>query len=315
VGILRIENITKQFHGKYALDDVSLQIESGEIFGLLGPNGAGKTTLIRLINQILTPDSGKIYFEGELLRQRHLASIGYLPEERGLYRTMKVLDHLIFLAQLRGLNSLDAKKQSEYWLNKMEITAWANKRIEELSKGMAQKVQFIGTVLHDPKLLILDEPLSGFDPLNVELILSVLKEMKETGKTILLSTHNMKSVDEICDRAAVIYQAKKVCDGSVMDLRESIKKGFYGLRFQGNMIAFVNALWTDFELVEKKELSSNRFEAIVAMRSSADFEVLLKSLIGQVKLEAAWEVMPSMHDVFLNKVQEEDNQQNTQNEE
>lgn len=315
MGILRIENITKQFHGKYALDDVSLQFESGEIFGLLGPNGAGKTTLIRLINQILTPDSGKIYFEGELLRQRHLASIGYLPEERGLYRTMKVLDHLIFLAQLRGLNSLDAKKQSEYWLNKMEITAWANKRIEELSKGMAQKVQFIGTVLHDPKLLILDEPLSGFDPLNVELILSVLKEMKETGKTILLSTHNMKSVDEICDRAAVIYQAKKVCEGSVLDLRESIKKGFYGLRFQGNMIAFVNALWTDFELVEKKELSSNRFEAIVAMRSSADFEDLLKSLIGQVKLEAAWEIMPSMHDVFLNKVQEEDNQQNTQNEE
>ncbi|MEY4572174.1 MAG: hypothetical protein RLZ10_1400 [Bacteroidota bacterium] len=315
MGILRIENITKQFHGKYALDDVSLQIESGEIFGLLGPNGAGKTTLIRLINQILTPDSGKIYFEGELLRQRHLASIGYLPEERGLYRTMKVLDHLIFLAQLRGLNSSDAKKQSEYWLNKMEITAWANKRIEELSKGMAQKIQFIGTVLHDPKLLILDEPLSGFDPLNVELILSVLKEMKETGKTILLSTHNMKSVDEICDRAAVIYQAKKVCDGSVMDLRESIKKGFYGLRFQGNMIAFVNALWTDFELVEKKELSSNRFEAVVSMRSSADFEDLLKSLIGQVKLEAAWEVMPSMHDVFLNKVQEEDNQQNTQNEE
>ena len=315
MGILRIENITKQFHGKYALEDVSLQIESGEIFGLLGPNGAGKTTLIRLINQILTPDSGKIYFEGELLRQRHLASIGYLPEERGLYRTMKVLDHLIFLAQLRGLNSSDAKKQSEYWLNKMEITAWANKRIEELSKGMAQKIQFIGTVLHDPKLLILDEPLSGFDPLNVELILSLLKEMKEAGKTILLSTHNMKSVDEICDRAAVIYQAKKVCDGSVMELRESIKKGFYGLRFQGNMIAFVNALWTDFELVEKKELSSNRFEAVVSMRSSADFEDLLKSLIGQVKLEAAWEVMPSMHDVFLNKVQEEDNQQNIQNEE
>jgi ABC-2 type transport system ATP-binding protein len=315
MSLLQIENVTKQFSGKFALDDVSLQINAGEIFGLLGPNGAGKTTLIRIINQILTSDSGKIYFEGELLRQRHLASIGYLPEERGLYRTMKVLDHLIFLAQLRGLNSVDAKKQSEYWLNKMDITTWSKKRIEELSKGMAQKIQFIGTVLHNPKLLILDEPLSGFDPLNVELILSVLKEMKEAGKTILLSTHNMKSVDEICDRAAVIYQAKKVCDGSVLDLRESIKKGFYGLRFQGNMIAFVNALWTDFELVEKKELSSNRFEVIVSMRSSADFEDLLKSLIGQVKLEAAWDVMPSMHDVFLNKVQEEDKQQNTDYEE
>jgi ABC-2 type transport system ATP-binding protein len=168
---------------------------------------------------------------------------------------------------------------------------------------MAQKVQFIGTILHEPKLLILDEPLSGFDPINVELILSILKEIKSQGKTILLSTHNMKSVEEICDRAAIIHQSRKMCEGEVIDLRESIKKGHYAIRFKGNMIAFVNALWTDFELIDKKELGSNRFEATVAMRSSAEFEDLLKALIGQVKLEAAWEVMPSMHDVFLTNVQ------------
>jgi ABC-2 type transport system ATP-binding protein len=310
VNLLKIENISKSFQGKLALDDVSLEIYKGEIFGLLGPNGAGKTTLIRIINQIIQSDSGQIFFDNEPLNQRHLASIGYLPEERGLYRTMKVLDHLIFLGQLRGLTKNEARKKSESWLEKLEIYSWKNKRIEELSKGMAQKVQFLGTILHEPKLLILDEPLSGFDPINVELILTILKEMKDKGKTILLSTHNMKSVEEICDRAAIIHQSKKMCEGEVINLRDSIKKGHYALRFQGNMIAFVNALWTDFELIDKKELSSNRFEAIVAMRSSAEFEDLLKSLMGQVKLEAAWEVMPSMHDVFLNNVQSDDTIQN-----
>ena len=314
MSILKIENISKRFQGKSALDDVSLEINHGEIFGLLGPNGAGKTTLIRIINQIIHPDSGNIYFDNEPLKQRHLESIGYLPEERGLYRSMKVLDHLIFLGQLRGLTKNEAKQKSEIWLEKMEIASWKNKRIEELSKGMAQKIQFIGTILHEPKLLILDEPLSGFDPLNVELILSILKEMKSQGRTILLSTHNMKSVEEICDRAGIIHQALKMCEGEVINLRESIKKGHYALRFQGNMIAFVNALWTDFELIDKKELSSNRFEATVAMRSSAEFEDLLKSLIGQVKLEAAWEVMPSMHDVFLTNVQSSETSQTPSNE-
>lgn len=303
MSILKIENVSKRFQSKFALDDVSMEIYNGEIFGLLGPNGAGKTTLIRIINQIIQPDSGTIYFDQEPLKQRHLESIGYLPEERGLYRSMKVLDHLVFLGQLRGLKKNEAINKSEFWLDKMEISSWKNKRIEELSKGMAQKVQFIGTILHEPKLLILDEPLSGFDPINVELILSILKEMKSQGKTILLSTHNMKSVEEICDRAAIIHQSRKMCEGDVINLRESIKKGHYALRFQGNMIAFVNALWTDFELIDKKELGSNRFEATVAMRSSSEFEDLLKALIGQVKLEAAWEVMPSMHDVFLMNVQ------------
>jgi len=314
VNLVKIENISKSFQGKYALDNVSLEIKKGEIFGLLGPNGAGKTTLIRIINQIIQADSGQIYFDNEPLKQRHLESIGYLPEERGLYRSMKVLDHLIFLGQLRGLKKNDALKTSELWLEKMEISSWKNKRIEELSKGMAQKVQFLGAIIHEPKLLILDEPLSGFDPINVELILSILKEMKDQGKTILLSTHNMKSVEEICDRAAIIHQSKKMCEGEVINLRETIKNGHYAIRFQGNMIAFVNALWTDFELIEKKELSANRFEATVAMRSSAEFEDLLKVLMGQVKLEAAWEVMPSMHDVFLNNVKSNESVQNIEDE-
>ena len=314
MNIVKIENISKSFQGKYALDNVSLEIKKGEIFGLLGPNGAGKTTLIRIINQIIQADSGQIYFDNEPLKQRHLESIGYLPEERGLYRSMKVLDHLIFLGQLRGLKKNDALKTSELWLEKMEISSWKSKRIEELSKGMAQKVQFLGAIIHEPKLLILDEPLSGFDPINVELILSILKEMKDQGKTILLSTHNMKSVEEICDRAAIIHQSKKMCEGEVINLRETIKNGHYAIRFQGNMIAFVNALWTDFELIEKKELSTNRFEATVAMRSSAEFEDLLKVLMGQVKLEAAWEVMPSMHDVFLNNVKSNESIQNIEDE-
>lgn len=314
MNLVKIENISKSFQGKYALDNVSLEIKKGEIFGLLGPNGAGKTTLIRIINQIIQADSGQIYFDNEPLKQRHLESIGYLPEERGLYRSMKVLDHLIFLGQLRGLKKNDALKTSELWLEKMEISSWKNKRIEELSKGMAQKVQFLGAIIHEPKLLILDEPLSGFDPINVELILSILKEMKDQGKTILLSTHNMKSVEEICDRAAIIHQSKKMCEGEVINLRETIKNGHYAIRFQGNMIAFVNALWTDFELIEKKELSANRFEATVAMRSSAEFEDLLKVLMGQVKLEAAWEVMPSMHDVFLNNVKSNESVQNIEDE-
>jgi ABC-2 type transport system ATP-binding protein len=314
VNLVKIENISKSFQGKYALDNVSLEIKKGEIFGLLGPNGAGKTTLIRIINQIIQADSGQIYFCNEPLKQRHLELIGYLPEERGLYRSMKVLDHLIFLGQLRGLKKNDALKTSELWLEKMEISSWKIKRIEELSKGMAQKVQFLGAIIHEPKLLILDEPLSGFDPINVELILSILKEMKDQGKTILLSTHNMKSVEEICDRAAIIHQSKKMCEGEVINLRETIKNGHYAIRFQGNMIAFVNALWTDFELIEKKELSTNRFEATVAMRSSAEFEDLLKVLMGQVKLEAAWEVMPSMHDVFLNNVKSNESIQNIEDE-
>lgn len=301
--MLEVKNISKSFYRKIALDDVSLHVNQGEIFGLLGPNGAGKTTLIRIINRIIEPDSGHVRINGDLMTQKHLAQIGYLPEERGLYKTMTVQEHAVFLARLRGLSKADANRLLDQWLEKFNIGDWRKKRVEELSKGMAQKVQFICTVLHEPKLLILDEPLSGFDPINVELIKQELIEMKAKGKTIILSTHNMKSVEEICDRAALIHQAKKIAEGSISELQEAKKAGIYAVKFRGNMIAFVNALWTGFEVVDKDILGDDRFVVRVKMRGDNSFEDLLKVLIGQVKIEAAWEVLPSMQDVFIDLVQ------------
>lgn len=305
--MLEIQNISKSFYRKVAIDNISMSVNSGEIFGLLGPNGAGKTTLIRIINRIIEPDRGSIKLNGELMRQHHLASVGYLPEERGLYRSMTVEEHAILLGRLRGLEKREVKTKLDEWLEKFEIQEWKKKRIEQLSKGMAQKVQFICTVLHDPNLLILDEPLSGFDPVNVDLINRELMAMKAEGKTIILSTHNMKSVEEICDRVALIHQAQKILEGKVSDLQEAAKKGEYAVKFQGNMIAFVNALWTGFEMIEKEVLGADRFVAKLKMRGENNFEDLLKTIMGQVKIEAAWEILPSMQDIFVQEVQSNNN--------
>lgn len=302
--MLEVQNISKSFFRKVALDDVSLNVKPGEIFGLLGPNGAGKTTLIRIINRIIEPDKGHVRINGDLMTQQHLSMIGYLPEERGLYRTMTVEDHALFLGQLRGLTKKDVKTQLDFWLDKFSINDWRKKRIEELSKGMAQKVQFVCTVLHEPKILILDEPLSGFDPVNVELIKQELIEMRAKGKTIILSTHNMKSVEEICDRAALIDRSKKILEGRISEIQEARKTGEYAVKFRGSMIAFVNALWTGFELVDKEILGDDRFIARVKMRGDNNFEDLLRTLLGQVKIEAAWEVLPSMQDVFIDLIQQ-----------
>ena len=300
--MLQLTSITKSYFQKIAVDDVSLSLNEGEIFGLLGPNGAGKTTLIRIINRIIEPEKGEVRYQGELMKGKHLAEIGYLPEERGLYKTMTVYDHAMFLGRLRRMSKEDVNRSLNTWLEKFEITSWKNKRIEELSKGMAQKVQFICAVLHEPKLLILDEPFSGFDPVNVELIQNELKSMKKAGKTILLSSHNMKSVEEICDRAALIHQSKKILEGSVLELRENRKDGRFAIKFKGNMLAFTHALWTGFELLEKEELAKDRFVAYVAMRGENNFQDLLKTLIGQIEIEAAWEVLPSMQQIFIETV-------------
>ena len=301
--MLEINNLNKSFKRKFALDAVSLKIPKGEIYGLLGPNGAGKTTLIRIVNQIISADSGKILFDGQLMNSEHLRHIGYLPEERGLYKNMYVLDHLVFLAKLRGLSSSDALKNSKFWLDKLAISEWSNKKIEALSKGMAQKVQFIASLVHNPALLILDEPLSGFDPVNVELILKELKELKANGKTILLSTHNMRSVEEICDRATLIHDAKILVEDTVWNLREKSKKGTYSIRFKGNMIAFVNALWTDFELLEQTEIGEQRFLTLVKMRGERTMNDLLTALMGEIKIEAIEERFPSMQGVFIELIQ------------
>jgi ABC-2 type transport system ATP-binding protein len=306
--MLEVKNISKSFFKKIALDDVSMSVQAGEIFGLLGPNGAGKTTLIRIINRIIEPDKGHVRFKGDLMTQQHLSQIGYLPEERGLYRTMTVEDHAYFLGQLRGLSKNDVKRKLDYWIERFEIGDWRKKRIEELSKGMAQKIQFICTVLHEPSLLILDEPFSGFDPLNVELIKQELIEMRANGKTIILSSHNMRSVEEICDRVALIHNSKKIVEGRLSDLQEERKKGLYAVKFRGNMIAFVNALWTGFEVEDKEILGDDRFIVRVKMRGDSSFEDLLKVLMGQVKIEAAWEDLPSMQDVFIDLVKDKKEQ-------
>ena len=312
--MLLLQQVTKRFDRKMAVDEVSLTLDQGEIVGLLGPNGAGKTTLIRMINQIIHPDKGTIRFKGEIMTQEHLKHVGYLPEERGLYKNMTVEAHALFLGALRGMSKKEALKSLDYWLEKFDCLNWRNKRIESLSKGMAQKVQFICTVLHDPDLLILDEPFSGFDPLNVELIQTELLAMKKRGKTILISTHNMKSVEEICDRVVLIHQSKKILEGNVNHLQEARKTGLFGLKFSGSMIGFVNALWTGFELVEKEEIGDNRFVVKVRLRGDNTFEDFLKISLKEVKIEAAWEVLPSMQDVFIQEVTTLSNQNETTDE-
>lgn len=312
--MLILQQVTKRFDRKMAVDEVSLNLHQGEIVGLLGPNGAGKTTIIRMINQIITPDKGTIRFKGEIMQQAHLQQVGYLPEERGLYKNMTVEAHTLFLGALRGMSKKEALKALDYWLEKFDCLNWRNKRIESLSKGMAQKVQFICTVLHDPDLLILDEPFSGFDPLNVELIQAELRAMKKRGKTILISTHNMKSVEEICDRVVLIHQSKKILEGNVNQLQEARKTGLFGLKFSGSMIGFVNALWTCFELVEKEEIGDNRFVVKVRLRGDNTFEDFLKISLKEVKIEAAWEILPSMQDVFIQEVTMLSNQNETTDE-
>ncbi|MEJ6799916.1 MAG: ATP-binding cassette domain-containing protein [Crocinitomicaceae bacterium] len=301
--MLEVRNISKSFYRKEALNDVSFTVGKGEIFGLLGPNGAGKTTMIRVINRIVESDSGSVRINGDLMVNDDLKHIGYLPEERGLYKNMTVEEHAMFLGRLRGLSKADVNTKIDYWFDRFEINDWRKKRIEQLSKGMAQKVQFICTVLHEPKLLILDEPFSGFDPVNVELIKQELIEMKAAGKTIILSSHNMKSVEEICDRVVLIDKAKKVAEGSIADLQEERKAGLYAVKFRGSMIAFVNALWTGFEVIDKDIHGGDKFTVRLKMRNESSFDDLLKVLIGQVKIEAAWEVLPSMQDVFIDIVQ------------
>lgn len=304
--MIEINQISKSFDRKVALDGLSFQIPKGQIFGLLGPNGAGKTTLIRILNQIILPDNGTIRVDGKLLNESHWKNFGYLPEERGLYKSMKVIDMLVFLAKLRGMSNYDALKNTNYWLDKFDIKEWSNKYIASLSKGMSQKVQFIAAVVHEPEYLILDEPLSGFDPINVELILNELKLMKSEGKSIILSTHNMQSVEEICDDVVLLHKSKLIASDTVENLRSSVKNGLFSIRFSGNMIALANALWTDFELIETKELGNNRFQVMVRKRGERTFEDLINNLMGKLTLEAVEEKLPSMQEVFMSLITKEE---------
>jgi ABC-2 type transport system ATP-binding protein len=304
LNILEAKNIVKRYASHTALDDVSLAIPVQSIFGLLGPNGAGKTSLIRIINQITGPDTGEILFEGKKLLPEHIEQIGYLPEERGLYKKMEVGEQALYLAQLKGMRKSDAKKKLKYWFEKFEIDAWWNKKVEELSKGMQQKVQFIVTVLHEPKLLILDEPFSGFDPINANIIKNEILELKKNGATILFSTHNMGSVEELCDNIALINKSKKIVDGSVKEIRNQYKSNIYELEFTGNMMGFTNALWTDAKLLEHStEEGMNK--ARVQLVGNTKTNDLLQSLLPAVQIQSFKEIIPSMNDIFIAAVNQE----------
>ncbi len=249
--MLKIENIVKQYENHVALNDVSLTVPQGSVFGLLGPNGAGKTSLIRIINQITAPDSGRVYFKNELLKPEHISQIGYLPEERGLYKKMEIGDQILYLAQLKGLSKTESIKRAKYWFEKMEIESWWKKKVEELSKGMQQKVQFIATIIHEPELLILDEPFSGFDPVNAEIIKNEFLELNKKGTTIIFSSHRMESVEQLCDHIALIDKSKKILEGRVSDIRNLNKDNSYRVVIRKGKTVFTTDANTLQELREK----------------------------------------------------------------
>lgn len=303
--MLRVENIVKQYAGHRALDDISITTKKGEIFGLLGPNGAGKTSLIRIINQITGPDSGKVFLEGREIRRDDVAHIGYLPEERGLYKKMKVREQALYFARLKGLSKADAKKKLEYWFEKFEITSWYDKKVEELSKGMAQKIQFIITVLHEPKLLILDEPFSGFDPINTDILRKEILQLKANGTSIMLSTHNMTSVEEICDSIALIDKAKLILNGSLKDVKAQYRTNTYAVQFKGMMLGFANALWADYSLVNSFQIDDAHAVAHVKLLKGNTLNNLLTQIMPIVQIQSVNEIMPTMNDIFIRAVQGE----------
>ncbi len=308
--ILRVEQIEKQFATHKALDNISISTQQGEIFGLLGPNGAGKTTLIRIINQITAPDSGRVLLNGLEITREDISKIGYLPEERGLYKKMKVGEQALYFARLKGMSKSEAKSKLNYWFKKFEISSWANKKVEELSKGMAQKIQFITTILHEPKLLILDEPFSGFDPINTELIKNEILRLKEEGTSIMLSTHNMNSVEEICDSIALINQSKLVLSGTLKSVKEQYKTNTYAIQFKGLMMAFANELWTNFSLIDKKQLDDDTAIAYVQLKNNNTLNDLLKTVMSVVEIQSVNEVIPSMNDIFIQAINQQKGENN-----
>ena len=309
--ILETHNVVKDYAGHKALNNVSIEVPKGSIFGLLGPNGAGKTTLIRIINQITMPDTGTVLLNGENINESHRALIGYLPEERGLYRKMKVGEQCVYLAQLKGMSYNDAMKKLKFWFEKFEIIEWWEKKVEELSKGMAQKIQFIVTVLHEPELLILDEPFSGFDPINTNLIKEEILRMNAEGTTIIFSTHNMASVEEICQDIALINHSEKILSGKMKDIKNDFKTHEYEVQFKGGMMKFTNALWTGAELVNQTELDKEHFSVRVKLMNNATTNDLLNNIIPHVEVQGLREVLPSMNDIFIQSVSQPNT--NTQN--
>lgn len=302
------EHINKSYGSFQALSDVNMVIPQGKVFGLLGPNGAGKTTFIRILNQIIEPDSGVLKFYGESIDRKHVANIGYLPEERGLYKKMKVGEQCLYLAQLKGLKEKEALAELKMWFEKFEIQEWWNKKVEDLSKGMAQKIQFITTVLHKPQLLILDEPFSGFDPINAELIQNEMLRLNREGTTIVLSTHDMGSVESLCDNIALINRSEVILNGSVADIRNQFRSKSYEIQFKGTFLEFTIALDHRFELMENST-SDDVHSALVKIPEGRSLNDLLGTLLPVSEIVSVQERIPSMHDIFVQTVQSFNNQQ------
>ena len=294
MNFLSIEHVSKKFGNYKANDDISLSIQKGKIFGLLGPNGAGKTTLIRMITRILLPDSGTILFDGKPHNDKHTERIGYMPEERGLYKNMKVYDHLVYLGKLKGLSAADAKAKTLQWLQRLEIETWRDKKIEELSKGMSQKVQFIGTVIHEPELLILDEPFSGLDPINSQIIDEEIHRLKAEGKTIIFSTHRMEQVDQICDEIGLINKGHLILHGDVTELKNRFKQSIFEVKFAESKD---NVDVSGLEIVEQ---NASRMVLKANERSNAE---LLRMLLDRgLQITSFQEVLPTVQQIFIQQV-------------
>lgn len=300
--LIKIENVTKRFANHVALDDVSLSIPEGSIYGLLGPNGAGKTTLLRIINRIIAPDSGRVLFNGCEMSDDDVYRIGYMPEERGLYKKMKVGEQAVFFARLKGLSRNDATSKLKMWFEKFGIEEWWNKSVGELSKGMAQKVQFIATVLHEPKLLIFDEPFSGFDPINANLLKKEILELRDKGATIIFSTHNMGSVEEVCDHITLIDKSRNILSGNVDAIRRKHGANIFELDFRGTEKELLAALDGRCEVmsVSTSPVGFNKVKIHVA--DDADLRGVIAKANESVELRSFCEIIPSMNDIFVRAV-------------
>ena len=302
MALIQCEGITKRFGTATALNNVSLTFPEGKIFGMLGPNGAGKTTLIRIINRITIPNSGQVLFDGRPITQRDVEKIGYLPEERGLYRKMEVGEQALYLAQLKGMSAKDARIELKKWFQRFGIEGWWKKKVEELSKGMAQKVQFITTVVHKPSLMILDEPFSGFDPVNADLIRKEILRLKDEGATIILSTHNMESVEELCDNIALINKSNLIITGGVDEIRH--KYGNNNIELVYTAASPIQSDGSLFDILSD-EANMERHSAVLSLKEGVNANDVLSALIGQnVIINSFKELIPRMNDIFIKLVTE-----------
>ncbi len=297
MNVLKIENVTKSYDKNVAVNNVSFEMPQGSIFGLLGPNGAGKTSLIRIITTITGADQGHVYLNGEKLNNKHPEQIGYMPEERGLYKKMKVGEHLLYLARLKGLSKAEAVNEINHWFEKFGIEDWWDKKVEELSKGMQQKIQFIATIIHKPKLLILDEPFSGLDPINTNLIKDEIDELHRNGTSIIFSTHRMEQVEKICEHIVLISEGRNVLEGKVEDIKNRFKENLFNIEFEGNLPANIS---------EKAEIIKQKGQSItVKLNEGGDSNELLRKLIQQdIHITAFHEILPSLNEIFIKQVEQ-----------